>query len=155
MNCYMVDISVQNENGMERYMMRKSLFVFISIVIMLALSACTNQQTKVKKREMVINIENRADFDWYSIEIEVENTRSGMANANGSKIKKGDGLTRKYIDKEDFPLTGKAEFEFTLIGKNGKRITLEAIELNLLRNKEYQFEIIGATLEDAELIILD
>lgn len=89
MNCYMVDISVQNENGMERYMMRKSLFVFISIVIMLALSACTNQQTKVKKREMVINIENRADFDWYSIEIEVENTMSGMANADGSKIKKG------------------------------------------------------------------
>lgn len=131
--------------------MRKFLFVFSSIVIMLALSACTNQQTKVNKNAMVISIENRADFDWYSIEIEAKNTKSGIANADGSKIKKGDVLTKEYMDQEDFALKGKATFVFTLIGENGKRITLETIELNLSGNKEYQFEVNGDSMEEAEL----
>ena len=122
---------------------------------MLLLQACVNQPTKPKNNEMVLSVKNQADFDLYTIEIDVKNNLSGISNADGSKIKKGEMLRKEYIDQKDFPLTGKAEFVFTLIGKNGKRITLEAIELTLLRNKEYQFEINGDTLENAELIILD
>lgn len=135
--------------------MRKCLFLTTSIVCMLLLQACVNQPTKPKNNEMVISVKNQADFDLYTIEIDVKNNLSGISNADGSKIKKGEILRKEYIDQKDFPLTGKAEFVFTLIGKNGKRITLEAIELTLLRNKEYQFEINGDTLENAELIILD
>jgi len=135
--------------------MRKCLFLITSIVCMLFLQSCVNQLTKPKNNEMVISVKNQADFDLYTIEIDVKNNLSGISNADGSKIKKGEMLRKEYIDQKDFPLTGKAEFVFTLIGKNGKRITLEAIELTLLRNKEYQFEINGDTLENAELIILD
>ncbi|MFS0654774.1 hypothetical protein [Bacillus sp. 179-C3.3 HS] len=131
--------------------MKKSLFLSMSFLIVMLLSACTDQSMEPNENNMILSIKNNANFDFYSIEISTDKTTGGISNADGSNIQKGDTLRTEYIDQEDFDLEGESTFEFVLIGKEGNRIPLKEMTLELMTNKEYLFEITGDSIKEADL----
>ncbi|CAM3310244.1 hypothetical protein FITA111629_15490 [Filibacter tadaridae] len=135
--------------------MKKSLLLTISFSIVLFLSACTNNTgalIKPNENSMVIHMKNNANFDFYSIEISTDGEiTGGISYADGSEIRKGDTLSKEYIDQEDFNLEGKKTFKFTLINEMEQKIPLKEITLELATNKEYSFEIIGDSINEAGL----
>ncbi|WP_240378194.1 hypothetical protein [Bacillus piscicola] len=74
--------------------MKKSLLLSISFLIVMFLSACTNNTgalIKPNENSMVIHIKNNANFDFYSIEISTDGEiTGGISYADGSEIRKGD-----------------------------------------------------------------
>lgn len=135
--------------------MKRSLFLSISVLIVLFLSACTDNPMEPNENNMILSIKNNANFDFYSIEISTDKTTGGISNADDSKIQKGDTLRKEYIDQEDFDLEGKKTFEFVLIDKKGNKIPLKAITLELTTNKIYSFEITGDAIREADLKRID
>lgn len=135
--------------------MKKSLLLTISFSIVLFLSACTNNTgalIKPNENSMVIHMKNNANFDFYSIEISTDGEiTGGVSYADGSEIRKGDTLSKEYIDQEGFNLEGKKTFKFTLINEMEQKIPLKEITLELATNKEYSFEIIGDSINEAGL----
>ncbi len=135
--------------------MKKPLLLSISFLIILLLSACTNNTAaliKPNKNSMVIHIKNNADFDFYAIEFITDgDVTGGVSYADGSEIRKGDTLSNEYIDQENFNLDGKKTFKFTLINEMEQKIELKEITLELATNKEYFFEIIGDSMNEADL----
>ncbi len=131
--------------------MKKSLLLSISFLIVMFLSACTDNSMEPNENNMILSITNKANFDFYSIEISIDKITGGISNADGSKIQKGDTLRKEYIDQEVFDLEGEATFEFVLIGKEENRIPLKEITLELMTNKEYLFEITGDSIKEADL----
>lgn len=101
--------------------MKKSLLLSISFLIVMFLSACTDNSMEPNENNMILSITNNANFDFYSIEISIDKITGGMSNADGSKIQKGDTFRKEYINQEDFDLEGEATFEFVLIGKEENR----------------------------------
>src|SRR5699024_410403 len=131
--------------------MKKSLRLSISFLIVMFLTACTDNSMEPNGNNMILSITNNADFDFYSIEISIDKIKGGISNADGSKIKKGDTLRKEYIDQEVFDLEGEATVEFVLIGKGENRIPLKKITLELMTNKEYLFEVTGDSIMEADL----
>jgi|SRR5690625_2919558 len=131
--------------------MKKSLLLSISFLIVMFLSACTDNSMEPNENNMILSITNNANFDFYSIEISIDKITGGISNADGSKIQKGDTLRKEYIDQEVFDLEGEATFEFVLIGKEKNRIPLQEITLELMTNKEHLFEITGDSIKEADL----
>jgi Tol biopolymer transport system component len=139
--------------------MKKLELYLLTIFIITILSACANvSATPIKPNEknMIITIKNNTNIDLYAIEINAHQltelvTTSGISNADGSKLKKGDSLVFEFIDEVDFKLIGEASFEVILVGKEQNRVPLEAFTLDLQTNKKYSFEITGDSIEDAEL----
>src|SRR5690625_752313 len=123
--------------------MKKSLLLSISFSIVLFLSACTNNTgalIKPNENSMVIHLKNNANLDFYSIEFSTDGEiTGGISYADGSNIRKGDTLSKEYIDQEGFNLEGKKTFKFTLINKMEQKIPLKEITLELATNKEYFF----------------
>lgn len=130
-------------------------FLLLSIFMALLLGACSNNsiELELNENDMILSIENNANFEFYSLEVSTSGITSGVANADGSKIKKGDTLSVGYIDGVDLNLEGEATFEFVLIGEEGDRIPLKEITLELTTNKEYLFKIVGDSINEADLII--
>lgn len=133
--------------------MKNLLFLSISFSIVLFLSACTNNTgalIKPNENSMVIHIKNNANYDFYSIEFSTDGEiTGGVSYADGSEIRKGDTLSKEYIDEENFTLDGKKTFKFTLINEMEQKIPLKEITLELATNKEYFFEIIGDSINEA------
>lgn len=135
--------------------MKRSLFFSISVLIVLFLSACTDNPMEPNENNMILSIKNNANFDFYSMEISTDKTTGGISNADGSKIQKGDTLRKEYIDQEDFDMEGKKTFEFMLMDKEGNKIPLKKITLELTANKVYPFEITGDSIREANLKRVD
>ncbi|RWZ52219.1 hypothetical protein EQV77_16105 [Halobacillus fulvus] len=131
--------------------MRKWLILSMVVLIMMMLSACSNHSVEQNKDRMILTIKNNADFDFYAIEIGTAETYGGISNADGSKIKKEDTLSKEYADQEDFDLEGVAMFNFFLIVGEGNRIPLDKVTLELAPNREYFFEISGDSIDGARL----
>ncbi|QDP39362.1 hypothetical protein [Radiobacillus deserti] len=132
--------------------MKKLLTLPVTIFLLILLSACSNYQgdpIEPSENNMIINIKNNANFDFYSIEISTDKTTGGISRADGSEIQKGETLRKEYIVGEDFDLEGETTFKFVLIGEKEQRIPLKEVTLELTTNKEYYFEITGDSKKDA------
>ncbi|TMN20909.1 hypothetical protein [Lentibacillus cibarius] len=136
-------------------MKKKATLLSMFVLVFVFLSACTNNTgalIKPNENSMVIHIKNNANIDFNSIEISTGGEiTGGISYADGSEIRKGDTLSKKYIDQEDFNLEGKKTFKFTLINEMEQKIPLKEITLELATNKEYFFEIIGDSINEAGL----
>lgn len=135
--------------------MKRTLLLSISILMVILLSACTDNPLEPNENNMILSIKNNANFDFYSIEISTDKATGGISNADGSKIQKGDILRKEYIDQEDFELEGEKTFEFQLIDKEENKIPFKKITLELTTNKEYFFEITGDSMREAVLKRID
>ncbi|GAB4073201.1 hypothetical protein GCM10028778_07790 [Barrientosiimonas marina] len=135
-------------------MKKKAALLSMFVLVVAFLSACTNNSdnsTKPDRNSLVFNIENQANFGFNAIEISTDKSSGGgISYADGSKIKKGDTLRKRYNNLED--LEGEATFKFVLlIGDKKQRVPLKEITLDLAANKEYSFEITGDLVNQARL----
>ncbi|GGK06098.1 hypothetical protein GCM10007063_30720 [Lentibacillus kapialis] len=136
-------------------MKKKATFLSIFVLLFALLSACTNNTgalIKPNENSMVIHIKNNSNIDFYSIEISTGgDIIGGISNADGSEIRKGDTLSKKYTDQGDFNLEGKKTFKFALLNEMEQKVPLKEITLELATNKEYSFEITGDSINEAGL----
>ncbi|MBY0098090.1 hypothetical protein [Mesobacillus maritimus] len=134
----------------------KRLSLLLSTLFFLGiLSSCTNETgTPILPTEnnMIIHINNKADFEFYGLELAVLHHSQGSVNADGSKIGKDENLTFEFR-KEDFELEGSANMEvFILTKHNGERIPLsKKVTLELHPNQVVSFELTGESMREAEL----
>ncbi|SET98151.1 hypothetical protein SAMN05421676_11316 [Salinibacillus kushneri] len=140
--------------------MKRLWVLSITVLFVILLSACSDNASdamKSNKDNMIINIKNNANFDFYSIGFKTYKngelkTSGGVSYADGSKIQKGESLRKEYIDQKDLKLEGEASFEVVLLGKDQtNQVPLNTVTLELTTNKEYFFEITGESSEQAEL----
>ena len=133
--------------------MKKFIFFTALMFSVLLLGACTEQPMEADTHSMVINITNNSEFEFDAFEVNSELGDGGAANADGSKIKKGQTFSFEYTEA-DFPLVGEGDFEFSI--KNEENITsFETLTLELKKNTTYTYEIIGDTMADAELKLVE
>jgi hypothetical protein len=139
--------------------MKKLVLLPITIFLIIFLSACTdNPGTPIEPNEnnMIINVKNNADFEFYGLETKILNHSSSMVNADGSKIEKGQELRFELL-KEDFELDGEVEMKVFILADNnieddGDRIPINKKNtLELVNNKEIFFEITGNSIKEADL----
>ncbi|WP_226035239.1 hypothetical protein [Aquibacillus saliphilus] len=135
--------------------MKRLLSFSILILLITILAACTDKSgtpIETNENKMILTINNNANFDFYSMEVVTSGSTSGMVNADGSKLEKGNSLRFEYIDEVDVELEGEASFEFVLVGKKQtNRVPLETFTIELAPNMEYFFEITGDSIEEADL----
>jgi hypothetical protein len=139
--------------------MKRFLSLSITILLITFLSACSdNSGTPIEPNEnnMIINIKNNSNFDFYGLEAKILDHLQGYVNADDSKIEKGQKLRFEFL-KEDFELDGEAELEVLIFADNkieddGDRIPInKKITLELVNNKEIFFEITGDSIKEADL----
>ena len=139
--------------------MKKLVLLPITIFLIIFLSACTdNPGTPIEPNEnnMIINVKNNADFEFYGLETKILNHSLSMVNADGSKIEKGQELRFEFL-KEDFELDGEVEMKVFILADNnieddGDRIPINKKNtLELVNNKEIFFEITGDSIKEADL----
>jgi hypothetical protein len=122
---------------------------------MVILSACgvaAGTPIEPNENNMIITIKNKADFDFYGIELALRNHTQGGVNADGSMIGKDEVLTFEFL-KEDFELAGVIDMEvFILTDTNKDSIPLEHhTTLELRPNQEMLFELTGGSVKEAVL----
>jgi hypothetical protein len=139
--------------------MKRFLLLPIAVLLIILLSACTeNAGAPIEPNEnnMIINIKNNANFDFYGLEAKILNHSLNVVNADGSKIEKGEELRYELL-KEDFELDGEIETEIFIltnnnIEDNGDRIPIsKKVTLDLVSNKEIYFEITGDSIKEADI----
>ena len=137
--------------------MRRVLFLSITVLLLLILSACAGTPDvaiEPNNENMIIDIKNNANFDIYGVEISILEYLSGSVNADGSKIKKGDSLRFELL-AEDIELDGETTMEVSIY--NNTKNNYDVIPINkkttieLDSNKELFFEITGDSIEEADL----
>lgn len=129
--------------------------LLISIFLIMLLSACTVQSgapIEPNENNMIINVRNKANFDFNGLGVAVLNHSLNMTNADGSKIEKGEELKFEFL-KEDFDLNGEADMEVQILtGDNGASIPLsQKVTFQLDDNKEIFYELTGDSIKDAVL----
>lgn len=134
--------------------MKRWVFISCTTVIVLFLVACAKEQMKADENSMAIHITSKANFDFQMLEVFVGKQGGGVTNADGSKIVKGETLSFVYEDQEDFPLEGQGTFEFVLVDEEN-RVPLKTLTIALAKKKEYHYQIIGDTMEDADLKLVE
>jgi hypothetical protein len=133
----------------------KNLFLLLSTIFLLTLLlACTvNTGTPIEPSEnnMIINIKNNADFEFYGLDTKLIDHSLGTVNADSSKIEKGESLRFEFL-KEDFPLDGEVEMEVVILNDNNERIPIENKNIfELASNKEIFFELTGDSIREADI----
>lgn len=137
----------------------KRIFLLI-IFLIIPLAGCVNQGTQIgpKHDNMIIRIQNNSNFDFKGIELHIMNSTQGGLNADGSPIKKGESMWFEYLE-DDFPLQGEAQMLVKLITDNGTNSNHQLVPviqhdttIEISRNKEIVFEIIGDSIDEAELV---
>jgi|SRR5690625_3863173 len=132
----------------------KHLFFINTLILILLLGACSNHTFKPSENSMILSFKNNANFDFYSLEISNGLYTAGISYADGSKIKKGELLQFEIVDQKDMNLEGEGNFQLTLIHKE-ERFPLNSISIELQTNTEYTFEIIGQTIENAQIEMMN
>ncbi|MGM0903898.1 MAG: hypothetical protein ACQEXB_22700 [Bacillota bacterium] len=131
------------------------LFLLLNpLFLIVILSACTNvtgTPIEANENNMMITIQNKADFEFDGIELAVLNHTQGGVNADGSIIEKDEDLRFEFL-KEDFELDGDVEMEVYILTDNGDRAPLNKKALLELRpNQEIFFELTGRSVNEAVL----
>lgn len=134
--------------------MKRWILISFTMVIALFLVACAGKRITADENSMVIHITNQSNFEFQMVEVSVGLQGGGAMNADNTKIKKGDTLSFIYTDPEDFRLQGRKTFEFVLVDEE-TRVPLETFTIELAKNKEYDYEITGDTIETAELKLVE
>ncbi|RKL65396.1 hypothetical protein CR203_20830 [Salipaludibacillus neizhouensis] len=139
--------------------MKRLWSLFMIILLLTFLSACSDSpDTPIEPNEnnMMINIKNNANFDFYGLETKILNHSQGMTNADGSIIENGEELRFEFL-KEDFELDGEVEMETFILADGNVEDDVDRIQLNkkvtleLVNNKELFFEITGDSINEADL----
>ncbi|MBU9711359.1 hypothetical protein [Evansella tamaricis] len=136
--------------------MKKLSMFLVFLVILSACAVHSATPMKPNPNSMVLNIRNNANFDYYTIEVNVQSENAinsgGVMYADGSKIEKGDILGFEYIDKVDFQLIGEKSFVVVLQDKDQlNQVHLEPFTIELAANTDFLFEITGDSMEDVEI----
>lgn len=134
--------------------MRKFLLL-ITMSLILLLSACTDCSgipIKPNENNMIINIKNNSNFEFYGLGVRILDHSPTSVNADGSKIEKGESFMFELLE-DDLHLDGNVEMEVAILSeKNSEEILLNnKISLELNPNKELFFELTGDSIEQAEL----
>lgn len=134
--------------------MKRILSLPIIVLFIIILSACTGTSggsIEPNNENMIINIENNANFDIYGVEVNILGHSPTSVNADGSEIKKGESLIFEFLDK-DFKLDGEATMEVSILNNKNDVISIDNnIKLELGSNKELFFEITGNSFGEANL----
>jgi hypothetical protein len=137
----------------------KKILLPITVSLIILLSACSNTSNSPiapNENSMVINIKNNANFDFYGVQAHLMNHSTGVVNADGSKIQKGELLSIELLE-EDFVLDGKVEIKIEILDGNSKVKSKNPVAINkkvtleLDKNKEVFFEITGDSIREADL----
>ena len=134
--------------------MKRILSLSMTILVLIILSACAGTSgvsIEPNNENMIINIENNANFDIYGMEVSILGHSPTSVNADGSEIKKGDSLMFEFLE-EDFKLDGEATMEVSILKNNNDVIPIiKKIQLELGNNKELFFEITGNSINQADI----
>lgn len=138
---------------------KRFLLLFITICLMVLLSACTGisgTPTQSNEKNMIINIKNNSHFDFYGLEAKILNHTLGTVNADGSIVEKGQKL-RFEFSEEDFELEGEAEMEFFILADTNTEVEGDRVPINkkmtleLASNKEISLELTGDSIQGADI----
>jgi hypothetical protein len=135
--------------------LKRGYLLLTSLFLVVILSACTNvTSTPIEPNEnnMIVTIQNKADFEIHGIELAFLNHTQGGVNADGSIIEKGENL-RFEVSKEDFELDGKVDMEVFIkqdTTQDSVRLRNKAT-LELSPDQEVFFELTGTSIDEAKL----
>jgi hypothetical protein len=129
--------------------------VIFSTFMLLILTGCdSSSNNEPTEKNMSINIKNNANFDFYGLEARIlDYSFHGVANADGSKIEKGEILSFDFFE-EDFPLEGEVEMEVFVMNNrtDGNSIPInKKITFELVNDQEILFELTGDSIKEADL----
>ncbi|NEU30681.1 hypothetical protein GN156_07790 [bacterium LRH843] len=138
--------------------MKRLLPLSMTMLFIIFLAACGNQGTPIEPNEntMIINIKNNSTFDFYGLEVNILEHSPSIVNADGSKIEKGEELRFEFL-QEDFELDGEADMDVFILTEGNiegdeDRIPINnKILLELVSNKEIFFELVGESINEADL----
>lgn len=134
--------------------MKKILSLSMTTLVLIILSSCAGTSgvsIEPNKENMIINIENNANFGIYGVEVSILGHSPTSVNADGSEIKKGESLMFEFLE-EDFKLDGEATMEVSILKNNNEVIPIiKKIQLELGNNKELFFEITGNSINQADI----
>jgi hypothetical protein len=137
----------------------KSKIIIVTLIfstfMLLILTGCdSTSNNEPTEKNMSINIKNNADFDFYGLEARIlDYSVDSVANADGSKIEKGDILSFDLLE-EDFPIEGELEMEVFVMNNNinGSSIPInKKITFELVNDQEILFELTGDSIKEADL----
>ncbi len=126
---------------------------------MVLLSACkgaSGNPIELNENNMIVNIKNNSQFDFYGLEAAILDHSPGVVNADGSLVAKGQELRFELL-KEDFELEGEAEMEFFILtdtntDDDGDRVPInKKLTLELASNKEISLELTGDSIQEADI----
>jgi hypothetical protein len=105
---------------------------------------------------MSVTIVNESTIPMYGFEIEYEDGLAGVSNADESPMKKGEELTIEFAEENDW-IYNDYDFSFFLyIDKNGELYDLQQVfSLEIVENRDHRFRLVGETLEEARLQLID
>ncbi|TQR16233.1 hypothetical protein [Psychrobacillus vulpis] len=139
--------------------MKRILSLSVTVLLLIILSACkgtSGDSIKPNNENMIINIENNANFDIYGVKVNILGHSPTSVNADGSEIKKGQSLMFEFLE-EDFKLDGEATMVVSILNNNNIENNDDVIpidkkiKLELGNNKELFFEITGNSISKADL----
>lgn len=134
--------------------MNRLVLLVNTLFLVVVLSACTNATgTPIEANEnnMMITIQNKADFKFDGIELALLKHTQGGVYADGSIIEKDEVLRFEFLN-EDFDLNGEVDMQVYILTDIGDRVPLNKKALVELRpNQEIFFELTGGSVKEAVL----
>lgn len=134
--------------------MNRLFRLLTTLFLIVILSACTNVTGKpieANENNMIITIQNKADFKFDGIELALLKHTQGGVYADGSIIEKDEVLRFEFLN-EDFDLDGEVDMQVYILTDNGDRVPVNKKALVELRpNQEIFFELTGGFIKEAVL----
>jgi hypothetical protein len=125
-----------------------------TLFLVVVLSACTEATgTPIEPNEnnMIITIQNKANFEFNGLEVAILDHSQGSVNADSSNIEKDENLRLEFLN-EDFELDGEVNIELNLLTENGDRVPINnQVTLELQPNQELFYELTGESVKEADL----